>query len=104
MGDETFENATVHKAALVYYDGRVTSRELQTADGSRKTLGVILPGEYAFETAEEETIEILDGVLRVDHPDGSTGRYEPGDVFSIPPESEFVVATDDVVDYCCSYG
>jgi uncharacterized protein YaiE (UPF0345 family) len=45
-----FENVTVIKEANVYFDGRVTSRVLEFADGSKKTLGIMLPGEYEFGT------------------------------------------------------
>ena len=42
------KNISVVKAANVYFDGKVTSRTVKFADGSRKTLGFMQPGEYAF--------------------------------------------------------
>lgn len=101
---ERFEGATVRKAANVYYGGRVTSRELHTADGERVTLGIILPGEYAFETDDDETVELLAGSASVELPDGSTVEVETGESFAVPGDSEFVISTDDVVDYACRYG
>lgn len=50
MSDQ-FENVTVIKKANVYFDGKVTSRTVLFPDGSRKTLGFMLPGEYEFNTA-----------------------------------------------------
>ena len=41
-----FANVSVSKEANVYFDGQVTSRAIVFADGTRKTLGVMLPGEY----------------------------------------------------------
>ena len=102
--DERFEGATVRKAANVYYDGRVTSRELHTADGERVTLGMILPGEYAFETDEPEEVELLAGRASVELPDGSEVEVGTGESFSVPGDSEFVIATNEVVDYVCRYG
>jgi len=102
--DERFEDATVRKAANVYYDGRVTSRELHTADGERVTLGVVLPGEYTFETSEREEVELLAGSASVDLPDGSTVDVGTGESFSVPGDSEFVISTEEVVDYVCWYG
>ena len=45
-----FENVTVLKKANVYFDGKVTSRTVLFADGTKKTLGIMLPGEYEFGT------------------------------------------------------
>ena len=102
--DERFEGATVRKAANVYYDGRVTSRELHTAGGERVTLGIILPGEYTFETEEHEDVELLAGSASVELPDGSEVDVGAGESFSVPADSEFVISTEEVVDYVCRYG
>ncbi len=102
--DERFEGATVRKAANVYYDGRVTSRELHTADGERVTLGIILPGEYTFETEEHEDVELLAGTASVELPDGSELEVDAGESFSVPADSEFDISTEEVVDYVCRYG
>ena len=56
-----FKNVTVVKKANVYFDGKVTSRTLLFPDGSKKTLGMMLPGEYEFGTASKELMEILVG-------------------------------------------
>ena len=50
----TFNNVTVDKAANIYFDGKVTSRKITFADGSFKTLGIMMPGDYKFATAEKE--------------------------------------------------
>ena len=39
------ENVTLTKEANVYFDGKVTSRNVILADGSRITLGIMMPGE-----------------------------------------------------------
>ncbi|MEA3370761.1 MAG: pyrimidine/purine nucleoside phosphorylase, partial [Campylobacterota bacterium] len=43
---EKIQNATIVKAANIYYDGKVTSRTVELADGSTQSLGIMLPGEY----------------------------------------------------------
>ena len=60
-----FSQVTVVKKANVYFEGNVTSRTLKFADGSTKTLGFMLPGEYVFNTAAAEIMEILSGELDV---------------------------------------
>ncbi len=69
-----FTNVTVVKKANVYFDGKVTSRTVLFADGSKKTLGVMLPGEYEFGTGDPEVMEILVGDLDVLLPDRRNGR------------------------------
>ena len=43
-----FDNVTVVKEANVYFDGKVVSRTVLFADGSKKTLGIMQPGVYEF--------------------------------------------------------
>lgn len=102
MSAEHFEDATVRKRANVYYDGQVTSREVTTSDGERRTLGIVLPGSYQFETETEETIEVLAGAGRLDLPD-ETVEFDAGDIVTVPAATAFEFVADDVVDYCCAY-
>ena len=54
-----YENVTVDKLANIYFDGNVISRNITFQDGSKKTLGVMLPGEYEFSTQSKELMEIM---------------------------------------------
>jgi uncharacterized protein YaiE (UPF0345 family) len=99
-----FENVSVVKAANVYFEGRVTSRSILFPDGSKKSLGVMLPGEYEFGTDEKEVMEILSGELEVLLPDSSKWQaIKGGEAFEVPPSSKFKVKVHSVTDYCCSY-
>jgi|AntDeeMinimDraft_4_1070355.scaffolds.fasta_scaffold02615_3 uncharacterized protein YaiE (UPF0345 family) len=102
MSEDALEDATVRKRANVYYDGQVTSREVETADGERRTLGIVLPGTYEFETESEEIIEVLAGSGRLELPD-ETRAFEAGDIVTVPAGTAFDFVADDVVDYCCAY-
>jgi len=99
-----FKNVTVVKKANIYYDGRVVSRTVLFADGSKKTLGIMFPGEYEFGTAEREVMEILTGELDVLLP-GAAGwaAVKAGDVFEVPAQSKFGLKVKSLTDYCCSY-
>jgi len=44
----------VVKAANIYFDGKVTSRVIKFADGTRKTLGIMMPGDFEFGTDQHE--------------------------------------------------
>lgn len=101
---EQFENVTIVKKANVYYGGNVTSRTVLFADGEKKTLGVILPGEYEFGTADKEIMEILAGSLGALLPGRTDWRtFCAGETFEVPANSKFKVSALEVCDYCCSY-
>jgi len=85
-----FKNVTVQKQANVYFDGNVTSTKITFADGSFKTLGVVLPGEYEFATELEELMEILSGELDVLLPEHSSWLSITGGMsFKVSAESKF---------------
>jgi purine/pyrimidine-nucleoside phosphorylase len=99
-----FENVTVVREANLYFDGQVTSRTVLFADGSRRTLGIMLPGEYDFGTAAAETMEILAGELDVKLPGTDDWQaFSAGQSFEVPADSRFQLRVTAVTDYCCSY-
>ncbi len=99
-----FENITVIKAVNAYFDGKVTSRSLLFADGSKKSLGVMLPGEYEFGTDEQEIMEIISGELEVLLADNSEWLKVTGGMsFEVPASSKFQLKIHSITDYCCSY-
>ena len=61
-----FENVTAVAKANVYFDGKVVSHSILFGDGSKKTLGLIYPGEYHFGTDAAEEMAITDGACEGD--------------------------------------
>lgn len=99
-----FENVTVVKKANIYFDGQVTSRTVLFADGTKKTLGIMLPGSYEFGTGKKEIMEILAGELRVLLPEATEWLSISGSgVFEVPAHSSFKLEVETPTDYCCSY-
>ncbi|MFD2611008.1 pyrimidine/purine nucleoside phosphorylase [Paenibacillus gansuensis] len=99
-----FENVTVVKKANVYFDGKVTSRTVLFADGTKKTLGIMMPGEYEFGTDQKEIMEILGGELKVLLPGESEWqKFNGTGEFVIPAKASFKLEVLTVTDYCCSY-
>jgi purine/pyrimidine-nucleoside phosphorylase len=104
MSDDYFEKVTVVKKANIYFDGKVTSRIVLFPDGSRKTLGVLLPGEYKFNTDVKEGMEVLGGEITVRLPGSDKWQtFHAGEVFAVPAKSSFELKIENVADYCCSY-
>lgn len=99
-----FENVTVVKKANIYFDGKVSSRTVQFPDGTEKTLGFMLPGEYTFRTAAKEIMEIMAGDLQVLLPGTEQWQnIQPGESFTVPANSKFDIRIKMPTDYCCSY-
>lgn len=99
-----FENVTAVKKANVYFDGKVTSRTIVFADGSKKTLGVMLPGEYEFGTDLKELMEIQAGDLKVLLPGETEWLSISGEgQFYVPANSKFKLQIETVTDYICSF-
>ncbi len=99
-----FKNVTIIKKANIYFDGKVTSRSVLFPDGSRKTLGLMFPGKYEFNTDEKEIMEILSGNLEVLITDTVGWQtIKGGEVFEVPEKSKFSLNVKSLTDYCCSY-
>ena len=99
-----FDNVTVVKKANIYFDGKVTSRTVRFSDGTHKTLGIMMPGEYEFGTEAPELMEIMEGELDVLLPRSSEWvRIEAGQHFEVPGNASFKLRVHSVADYCCSY-
>ena len=98
-----FENVTVIKEANIYYDGKVTSRTVEFADGEIKSLGIMLPGEYTFNTADKEIMEMMSGELDIRLPGEEWKTLSTPETFEVPANSSFDLKIKTVTDYCCSY-
>lgn len=101
----SFRNVELKKTANVYYEGKVTTRTLITAEGEMKSLGVMLPGVYRFATEAPEEIEILQGHCRVKLADEQAwSTLESGESFSVPGHSHYEIEVTDLLDYLCHFG
>jgi purine/pyrimidine-nucleoside phosphorylase len=99
-----FKDVTVVKKANVYFNGNVTSRTVLFKDGSRKTLGVMLPGDYEFSTGDKEIMEILSGELQLLlSGQNSWQLIKGGESFEIPANATFTMKVKSISDYCCSF-
>ncbi len=100
---EKFENVRAVKKANIYYDGKVTSRTLEFADGSIKSLGIMLEGDYTFATNDKEIMEILSGELDVKLPNEEWKTLTTPTTFEVAANASFDLKIKSVTDYCCSY-
>jgi len=100
----TFDDVKIIKAANIYFDGKVTSREVNFKDGTTKTLGIMMPGKFEFSTVKHELMEIMAGELDVLLPGNKAWQtIKAGEAFEVPSEAIFKLNVKSIVDYCCSY-
>lgn len=99
-----FKHVTVVKKANIYFEGKVSSRTVLFADGTKKTLGIMLPGEYTFNTDSNELMEILGGEMEVLLPGKTEWEImKEGSEFYVPAHTSFQLKIKQTTDYCCSY-
>jgi uncharacterized protein YaiE (UPF0345 family) len=98
-----FNNVSVVKKANVYFGGNVTSRTIKFADGTSKTLGFMLVGEYTFNTAEPELMEITAGALEVLLPESEWQSIKGGESFNVSANAKFTMRVTEPTDYICSF-
>ncbi|MDR2365364.1 MAG: pyrimidine/purine nucleoside phosphorylase [Zoogloeaceae bacterium] len=101
-----FDNVSVQKAANVYFDGKCVSHTVLFPDGSKKTLGVILPSRLTFTTGAPEVMETVAGSCRVRlSGENEWKAYGAGDSFRAPGNSRFEIeVTGEPYHYVCCYG
>ena len=101
---DNYKNVDVDKLANIYFEGKVISRNIFLKDGSKKTLGVMLPGEYEFNTESRELMEIISGKLNLKLKDDDDWKsITEGNNFNVPKNSSFKVKVLELVNYTCSY-
>ena len=102
---EKFENVTAVCKANVYFEGRVVSHTVLFADGTKKTLGLIYPGEYKFNTGAPERMEMIAGDSRIKLSGDTDWRAIPaGQYFDVPGNSAFEIGVDaGIAEYVCSF-
>lgn len=102
---EQFVGVTAVAKANVYFNGSVVSHAILFPDGSKKTLGLIYPGKYHFNTDAPERMEIVAGNCSVEiDGHGHPHSYSPGTYFDVPGKSGFTIeVTQSICEYICSF-
>ena len=99
------ENITLSNTGNVYFDGKCVSYTFHTADGTRKSVGVIQPAKLTFGTAAPEVMELQEGRCRVKMAGEEDWQdYAGGDSFSVAGDSSFDIEVLENVHYVCHYG
>jgi uncharacterized protein YaiE (UPF0345 family) len=103
---EKFDGVAVTTKANVYFDGKCVSHGITLADGTKKSVGVILPASLTFNTGAPEIMEGVAGSCRVRLKGESVWKtYGPGESFNVPGNSSFdIEVAGEPYHYICHFG
>jgi len=103
MSDK-IENISVVKKANVYFDGKCVSHTIQYSDGTKKSVGVILPSALTFNTGVPEVMEAVSGSCRYKIKGADWKTCKAGESFSVPGNSSFdIEITTEPYHYICHF-
>jgi purine/pyrimidine-nucleoside phosphorylase len=96
-------NVSVKAQANVYFDGKCVSHSLTLADGSKKSVGVILPATLTFNTAAAEVMECVAGSCDYKLAGGTWQTSGAGSTFDVPANSSFEIRVSEAYHYICHF-
>lgn len=99
-----FDHVSVSKKANVFFDGRCVSHTVTLADGTRKSVGVILPSTLRFDLTTREVMEVVDGTAFVSCNGGPESAFTAGQAWTVDAGGYFVVRAESPVHYVCHLG
>lgn len=104
MTTETLSNVTVATKASVFFDGKCVSHQLTLADGTKKSVGVVLPSTLTFNTGAAEIMECTGGSC--EYKLAGTDAWvtsAAGSTFSVPGNSSFDIRVTEAYHYICHF-
>ena len=105
MTTESLPSASVSTKANVYFDGKCVSHTVTLADGTRKSVGVILPAQLTFNTGAAEIMECVSGSCEYKLAGTSEWvKSGAGEKFSVPANSSFDIRVGEAYHYICHFG
>ena len=104
MTTQQISNISVNTQANVYFDGKCISHGITYPDGTRKSVGVVLPGTLTFNTGAAEIMECVAGSCEYKLAGSDVWvKSTPGDTFDIPAHSKFDIRVVDTYHYICHF-
>lgn len=86
-----------------YFGGNVKSIAFQTKT-LPATVGVMVPGEYTFDTSKKEVVTVVSGCLTVQLPDTEEwNEYRPHSSFEVAANKSFNLKVTEDTAYLCTY-
>ena len=97
-------NITVTTQANVYFDGKCISHSISYPDGTKKSVGVILPSTLTFNTGAAEVMECVAGSCEYKLAGSDAWvKSSAGEKFSVPGHSKFDIKVSEPYHYICHF-
>jgi uncharacterized protein YaiE (UPF0345 family) len=105
MTTDKIDAVSVSTKANVYFDGKCVSHGIQYPDGTKKSVGVILPAQLTFNTGAAEIMECVAGSCEYKLAGSNEWKKSAaGEKFSIPANSSFEIRVTEPYHYVCHFG
>ena len=105
MTTEHLDGVSVTTKANVYFDGKCVSHNITWPDGTKKSVGVILPATLTFNTGAPEIMEGVGGACEYRLAGSDTWvKSGAGEKFSVPGNSKFDIRVTESYHYICHFG
>lgn len=105
MSTTQISGVAVNTQASVYFDGKCVSHGITFADGTKKSVGVILPATLTFNTGAPEIMETVAGACRYRLKGEDWKTCPEGQSFNVPANSSFdIEVTGEPYHYVCHFG
>ena len=105
MTTEKIDNISVTTQANVYFDGKCVSHNITLADGTKKSVGVVLPSTLTFNTGAPEVMECVGGSCEYKLKGSSEWVVsKAGEKFNVPGQSSFEIRVTETYHYICHFG
>jgi hypothetical protein len=99
-----FDQVSVGKKANVFFDGKCVSHTVTLADGTRKSVGVILPSTLRFDLSTKEIMEVVDGHAFVAINGGPELTFTSGQFWEVEAGGYFEIRVEAPFHYVCHFG
>ncbi len=105
MTTASIDGVSVTTQANVYFDGKCVSHSITYPDGTKKSVGVILPATLTFNTGAPEIMECVAGACEYKLAGSDAWvKSSAGEQFSIPGNSRFEIRVTEAYHYICHFG
>lgn len=105
MSTQQINGVSVNPQANVYFDGKCVSHSITFADGTKKSVGVVLPATLTFNTGAPEIMECVAGSCEYKLKGSDQWvKSSAGEKFSVPGNSSFEIKVTEPYHYICHFG
>lgn len=101
---QTQMSGQVSLKANTYFDGKCVSHTVTQPDGTRKSVGVILPSTLRFDLSTPEIMEVTSGTAFVSINGAAEAPYSAGQLWAVEAGGYFVIRAVEPVHYVCHFG